>query len=180
MSWCISGECVRLCYYVCLYLSQPVFVFMLLAWIKNTAVMRLTHPNLQQKLRCLLLVGCHTSFQSNKRQSNDAASAALMIALALEWWQRRCVRAWTCKVALLDLGNTLIKWYTGMRVVSIKPPPVTQSNFVVKTEVSAYPGDVFFCSSLSTSFTLRIFFSLGLFNLTSNCVQALKKFQIAS
>lgn len=33
------------------YLSKTVLlVFMVLAWIKNTAVIRLTHPNLQQKL----------------------------------------------------------------------------------------------------------------------------------
>lgn len=32
------------------YLSKTVPVLMILAWIKNTAVIRLTHPNVQQKL----------------------------------------------------------------------------------------------------------------------------------
>lgn len=53
------------------YLSKTVPVLMILAWIKNTAVIRLTHPNVQQKLSAhsAAIVWCHTSFQSNQIQS---------------------------------------------------------------------------------------------------------------
>lgn len=69
-----------------------------------------------------------------------------MIVLALEWWHRRCVRARTCKVAVPDLllskyVDKVIYRHEGSKY---KPPPLTQSNFVVKTEVSAYSGNVFF------------------------------------